>query len=64
MQYSLNAAFSTKALSDMTIYVSFFTLSRGERAKRNFEQQRRNKPNFIHELAQKVARTLYVRPVV
>ena len=41
-----------------------FTLSRGKRAERDFEQKRRNKPDFIHELAQKVAQTLYVRPVV
>ena len=54
MQYSLNVAFSTTELLDMTRSVNSFALSRGVRAEIDFEQQRRHKPNFIHELAQKV----------
>ena len=54
MQYSLNVAFSTKALLAMTISVRSCALSRGKRDERYFEQQLRNKPNFIHELAQEV----------
>ena len=54
MQYSLNVAFSNKALLAMTRSVSSLAISRSELAENGIGQQRRNKPNFIHELAQEV----------